>query len=77
MNIKILGGGCKNCQTLYENAVEAVKELGIDAAFEKVTEMKDILSFGVMKTPALVVDGAVKVSGRVVSKEEVKEILNK
>ncbi|MCT4620907.1 MAG: thioredoxin family protein [Marinisporobacter sp.] len=77
MNIKILGGGCKNCTTLYENAVEAAKELGIDAEFEKVTQMKDILSFGVMKTPALVVDGAVKVSGRVVSKDEVKEILNK
>ncbi|QEK10937.1 thioredoxin family protein [Crassaminicella thermophila] len=76
MNIKILGGGCKNCITLYENAQEAAKELGIDAEIEKVTEMKDILSFGVMKTPGLVVDGIVKVSGRVPSKDEVKKILS-
>lgn len=77
MNIKILGGGCKNCETLYKNACDAAKELGIDAEFEKVTEMKDILSFGVMKTPALVVDNVVKASGRVVSKDDVKDLLKK
>ncbi|MFZ5967011.1 MAG: thioredoxin family protein [Bacillota bacterium] len=77
MNIKILGSGCKNCTTLYSYAEEAAKELGIDAQIEKVTEFKDILSYGVMKTPGLVVDGVVKVSGRVPSKDEVKTILSK
>ncbi len=77
MNIKILGSGCKNCTKLHENAEAAVKELGLSVEFEKVTDFKDILSFGVMKTPGLVIDGDVKVSGRVPSKDEIKEILSK
>jgi small redox-active disulfide protein 2 len=77
MNIKILGSGCKNCTTLYGYVEEAVQELSIEANVEKVTDFKEILSHGVMKTPGLVVDGVVKVSGRVPSKDEVKEILSK
>ena len=75
MNVKILGGGCKNCITLYEYVEEATKELGVSAEIEKVTEFKDILSFGVMKTPGLVVDGVVKISGRVPSKNEVAKVI--
>lgn len=77
MNIKILGPGCKNCTKLYENVEAAAHELGLSADLEKITDFKDIVSFGVMKTPGLVVDGEVKVSGRVPSKDEVKEILSK
>ncbi|WZL74357.1 thioredoxin family protein [Clostridiaceae bacterium 35-E11] len=77
MNIKILGAGCKNCTTLFGYVEEAVQELGIDANVEKVTDFKEILAHGVMKTPGLVVDDVVKVSGRVPSKDEVKEILSK
>ncbi len=73
MNIKILGSGCPNCERLEANAKKAVAELGIEATFEKVTDYKDIVSYGVMSTPALVVDGEVKFSGRVPSKEELKK----
>jgi len=76
MNIKILGSGCKNCTTLYGYVEEAVKELGVEANIEKVTDFKDIAAHGVMKTPGLVIDGKVMVSGRVPSKYEVKEILS-
>lgn len=75
MVIKVLGSGCANCKKLEENVRQAVGELGIDAEIEKVTDFKDILSYGVMKTPALVVDGQVKVMGRVISAEEVKKYL--
>ena len=75
MNIKILGSGCPNCRKLEENTKKAVSELGIEATFEKVSDYKDIVSYGVMKTPALVVDGKVKLSGRVPSSEEIKKYL--
>lgn len=75
MIVKILGTGCKNCKNLEANAKEAIKELGIDATVEKVEDMKDIMAYGVMRTPALVVDEKVKVMGRVSKVEEIKEIL--
>jgi small redox-active disulfide protein 2 len=75
MIIKVLGTGCANCKKLEENTKKAVAELGIDATIEKVTEMKDIMSYGVMKTPALVVDGKVKIMGRVPSADEIKKYL--
>lgn len=75
MVIKVLGPGCMNCKKLAENAKEAVKELGIDATIEKVENFKDILAYGVMKTPGLVVDEQVKVMGRVVTVEEIKKLL--
>lgn len=75
MIVKILGTGCKNCKNLEANAKEAIKELGLDATVEKVEDMKDIMSYGVMRTPALVVDEKVKVMGRVSKVEEIKEIL--
>lgn len=75
MVIKVLGTGCMNCKKLEANAREAVKELGIDATVEKVEAYKDILAYGVMKTPALVVDEKVKVMGRIASVEEIKKLL--
>ncbi|HPW41790.1 MAG TPA: thioredoxin family protein [Bacillota bacterium] len=75
MVIKVLGSGCANCERLEANAREAVKELGIDASIEKVKDFKDILAYGVMKTPALVVDEKVKVMGRVATTEEIKKLL--
>jgi small redox-active disulfide protein 2 len=75
MIIKILGTGCANCKKLEANAREAVKELGIDADIEKVENFKDILAYGVMKTPGLVVDEKVKVMGRVATTEEIKKLL--
>jgi small redox-active disulfide protein 2 len=75
MIIKILGTGCSNCKKLGANVKEAVKELGIEASIEKVENIQDIIAYGVMKTPALVVDGQVKVSGRVLSVEDIKKYL--
>ena len=73
--IQILGTGCPKCKKLAEIAEQAVKELGIEYELEKVTKINDIMKFGVMVTPALVVDGIVKVAGRVPSIEQLKEIL--
>lgn len=75
MIIKILGTGCSNCKRLEENTKKAVAELGIDATIEKVTDIKDIIKYGIMKTPGLVVDGKVKASGRVPTAEEIKKYL--
>lgn len=75
MVIKVLGSGCANCKKLEANARAAIKELGIDATIKKVENFKDILAYGVMKTPALVVDEQVKVMGRVASADEIKKLL--
>lgn len=75
MEIKILGSGCSSCNDLLKRTEKAVEELGLEANFEKVTDMVQIMSFGVMKTPALVVNGKVKASGRVPSVEDIKNLL--
>lgn len=75
MNIKILGTGCPNCKRLEANTKVAVEELGLDATIEKVTDIKDIMKYGVMSTPALVVDEKVKVMGKVPSSEDIKKYL--
>ena len=75
MVIKVLGSGCANCKKLEENTRKAVEALGLDATIEKVTDFKDIMSYGVMKTPALVVDEKVKIMGRVPTAEEIKKYL--
>ena len=71
MEIKILGTGCPKCKRLEQIAREAAGEAGVDATFVKVTDITDIMSYPIASTPALVVDGAVKSSGRLPSKDEV------
>jgi small redox-active disulfide protein 2 len=73
--IQILGTGCPKCKKLAECAETAAKELGIEYEIEKVTKISDIMKFGVMVTPALVVDGDVKSAGRVMSLDEMKKML--
>lgn len=75
MDIKILGSGCQNCHNLEHATRDAVAQLGIDATFESVTDPAEIASWGVMKTPALVVDDKVILSGRVPTAEHVKQLL--
>ena len=75
MKIEILGKGCANCVRLEENTRKALSLLRKEATIEKVTNIDDILSYGVMRTPALVVNGEVKSSGRVLSPEQIVEIL--
>jgi small redox-active disulfide protein 2 len=74
--IQILGTGCPKCKKLAEETEKAAKSLGLRYEMEKVTEIDQILSFGVMSTPAVVVDGLVKVAGRVPSQEELKKMLS-
>ena len=71
MQIKILGTGCAKCQRLEQLTREVVAELGIEAQFDHVRDMKMIMAYPVMTTPALVIDEAVKVSGRMPSKDEI------
>ncbi|OPZ61000.1 MAG: hypothetical protein BWY87_00117 [Deltaproteobacteria bacterium ADurb.Bin510] len=75
MKIQILGTGCPKCRTLTANAESAVKELGLTAEIEKVSDIKEIVSFGVMTTPALAVDGVVKSAGKLLSPDEIKKLL--
>ncbi|MHB1342235.1 MAG: thioredoxin family protein [Coriobacteriia bacterium] len=75
MIIKILGSGCVNCVKLEALAKKAVDELGIDAEVVKVTDYVDIMAYGIMSTPGLVVDETVKLAGRVPSLDEVKRAL--
>jgi small redox-active disulfide protein 2 len=73
--IQILGTGCAKCTQLYQNAEQAAKELGIAYEMEKVTQINDIMKFGVMVTPAMVVDGQVKSVGKALSAAEIKALL--
>ena len=75
MDIKILGGGCANCKKLEKNTRKAADELNVDYTLEKVTDFKDIVTYGVLSTPALVIDNEVKISGRVVKADEIKKML--
>jgi small redox-active disulfide protein 2 len=74
--LQVLGTGCPKCKKLAETAEEAAKSLGLEYRMEKVTDIRDIMGFGVMMTPALAVDGVVKVSGKVPSTEEIRKILS-
>ena len=75
MEIKILGPGCANCRRVYANAKKAVEELGVDVELEKVEDIDTIISFGVFMTPAVVINGKIKSSGRIPSTEELKKWL--
>jgi small redox-active disulfide protein 2 len=74
--LQILGTGCAKCQKLAENTKAAADALGIDYKIEKVTQIDQIMAFGVMYTPALAVDGVVKVAGKVLDPEAIKPMLN-
>jgi small redox-active disulfide protein 2 len=73
--LQILGAGCPKCKKLAENAEAAAKALGVEYTIEKITDINEIMKFGVMMTPALVVDGQVKVVGKVPAPEAIKAML--
>jgi small redox-active disulfide protein 2 len=73
MKIEVLGMGCSNCNKLYQNALAAVNLSGKEVEVTKVEDIQKIMAYGVMSTPALVVDGVVKVAGKVPKVEEIKE----
>lgn len=75
MNIKVLGPGCMNCKTLEQRTIEALNALNITATIDKVVEYSDIASYGVLRTPGLVIDGKVVLQGRVPTVENIKELI--
>lgn len=75
MKIQVLGPGCANCKQLHKNTMAAVTEANLDADVEKVEDIAEIMKFGIMATPALVVDGKVIFSGKVMTVAELKKLL--
>jgi small redox-active disulfide protein 2 len=75
MTIEILGSGCRKCENLYESARAAVEETGVDARLEKTTDVMRIVAYGVMSTPALVIDGQVVSTGRIPSKDDIVKLI--
>jgi len=75
MNLQIFGSGCAKCQTLATNTEAAAQSLGINYELEKVTDMNAIIDAGIMRTPALAVEGEIVVEGKVPSAEEIKRLL--
>jgi small redox-active disulfide protein 2 len=76
MIIKIMGTGCPNCKKLEANAREALKQAGITASVEKVTNLNDIMKYNVVMTPALVIDEELKSSGKMLTVEPIKELIS-
>lgn len=77
IEIRVLGPGCKNCHTLENNTIEAVKELNIEATISHITDFAEIAKYGIMSTPGLWIDGKVVSYGKVLSKDDIKRILEK
>jgi small redox-active disulfide protein 2 len=75
MEIKILGPGCANCKRLYQEAQRAVVQAGVEATLTKVESMEEIVSFGVLRTPGLVIDGKVVASGRIPLAHEIASMI--
>lgn len=75
MKIEILGSCCSNCEKLQKIAEETVKEMGVNASVEKISDIQKIMAYGVMRTPGIVVNGKVKAFGRVPGKDEIKKYI--
>jgi small redox-active disulfide protein 2 len=75
-DIKVLGPGCTKCKTTYNNVVEAVKQMGIDANITKIEDIEEMMKYNVLTTPVLMIDDVVKVKGRVADLNEIKELLS-
>ena len=75
MIIKILGSGCSKCKQLYNNVLKVIEEMRIEATIEKVENLNKIIDYGVMMTPALVIDEKVKSVGKVLSSEDIKKLI--
>ncbi len=75
MDVKVLGPGCTRCKKLFEATAQAIAQVGVQATLTKVENLQEMMAYNIMSTPALVVDGVVKLSGRVPSVDEVATIL--
>ena len=74
-DIKVLGPGCPKCKTTYNNALEAVKQLGMDARVTKIEDLQEMFKYDVLTTPVLIIDEVVKVKGRIADVGEIKQLL--
>lgn len=74
-NIKVLGPGCAKCKTTYNNVLEAVKQLGIEADVTKIEDIEEMMKYNVLATPVLMIDEVIKVKGRVADINEIRQIL--
>lgn len=74
-HIKVLGPGCPKCKTTYANALEAVKQSGIEAQVEKIEDLEEMFKYDLLTTPALIIDEVVRVKGRVADVQEIKQLL--
>ena len=77
LTVKVFGSGCKNCQTLHKILIDSLSELGISADVEYITDLQKIMEEGIMSMPALMVNGEIVSSGKVLSVNEVKRIISK
>ena len=76
MNIKVLGPGCPKCKTTYNNVLEAVKQMGIEANVTKIEDIEEMMKYNVLTTPVLMIDDVAKVKGRIADVKEIKELLS-
>jgi len=74
-NIKVLGTGCAKCKTTYNNVLEAIKQLGIEADVTKIEDIEEMMKYNVLTTPVLMIDDVIKVKGRVADINEIKQLL--
>ena len=74
-NIKVLGPGCAKCKTTYNNVLEAIKQLGIEADVTKIEDIEEMMKYNVLTTPVLLIDEVIKVKGRVADINEIKQLL--
>ncbi|MGL2962972.1 thioredoxin family protein [Flavobacterium sp. RSB2_4_14] len=74
-NIKVLGTGCSKCKTTYNNVLEAIKQLGIDAKVTKIEDIEEMMKYNILTTPVLMIDEVAKIKGRIAQIEEIKELL--
>ena len=74
-NIKVLGTGCSKCKTTYDNVLEALKQLGIEAEVTKVEDIEEMMKYNVLTTPVLMIDEVAKIKGRIAQIDEIKELL--
>lgn len=75
--VKVLGPGCPKCKTTYNNVLEALKQANIEADVEKVEDIEEMMKYNVLTTPVLIIDGEIKIKGRVAQVKEIVELLNK
>lgn len=76
-NIKVLGPGCSKCKSTYNNVLEAVKQMGIEADVTKIEDIEEMMKYNVLTTPVLMIDDVAKVKGRIADVKEIKELLSK